>query len=109
MKYKIILLAVLNILRMNPINAKWTKVENDLSTNWVLAWAIDACDSNCVVISVNDDSPEPSKIYKTDNGGISWINISPIKTWGESIIDISIIDELDIWGVSDSWKNIRYK
>ncbi|MFZ1292553.1 MAG: T9SS type A sorting domain-containing protein [Melioribacteraceae bacterium] len=84
--------------------SQWNRQTNGLPNDWVLGLAIDACDSNCVVFSVNVDYPEPSRIYKTLDGAENWVNISPIKNWGESIIDISIFDKLHIWSVSDSGK-----
>jgi len=50
------------------------------------------------------DYPQPGGVFYTTDGGETWKNISPLIERGDELIDISIIDELHIWGASDDGK-----
>ena len=87
----------LNILFIQTSNAQWVQQTNGLPESWITGWAIDACDSNTAVFLVNLEGNEPDAVFHTTDGGNSWNNITPFKIWGETGIDVSIIDKDHIW------------
>jgi len=77
------------------LDAQWRDVRGNLPS-WVVADAIDACDSLTAVVAVR--SGPPHGIYLTTKGGLTWANRSIPPTYGAS--DVSIIDSGHIWATS---------
>ncbi len=88
------------------IHAQWVSKKDTLQhPDWGIGWSIDACDLNTIVFSVQwSNYPEPAKVYLSKNGGKAWSNISPLNSWGDELIDISIIDSMHIWGACSDGK-----
>ncbi len=76
--------------------SQWQRLQN-LSVGWFYASAIDACDSNTVVISVRSNT-YPFSILLTKNGGKTWNNLTwPFSSNTNGAVDLSITDSLHIW------------
>jgi len=87
------LLFILSFFVSNFTFAQWENIDMG-GTTWGVGWAMDACDSNCAVISADG-------LLKTLDAGKTWIDITPPNFTG-SIIDVSMISKDNIWIVSVS-------
>jgi len=82
------------------INAQWQKQTNGLPDTWNLGWAIDASDSNNILITTS------SGLFGTTDGGGNWSKIEFPDTIIETAIDVSIINESHYWAATDLGKII---
>ena len=82
------------------INAQWQKQTNGLPNTWNLGWAIDASDSNNILITTS------SGLFGTTDGGGNWSKIEFPDTIIETAIDVSIINESHYWAATDLGKII---
>ncbi len=82
-----LLLTPLAILLQNAAQSQWIPTATGLPT-WNIADALDACDSNTAVISIDPG------VYLTVDGGTSWRSIGPP---GKAIYDLAIVDSSHIW------------
>lgn len=93
-KYIQILFFLLFILQSNYF-AQWFPLPEELHETWEVSWAIDASDENNVVFTATFEDA-PAVIFKLDYSELTMENISPF-TERETVIDISMIDENNIW------------
>lgn len=69
--------------------AQWELRNNGISESHQTGSAIDAADSNFAVVAYQN------RIYKTENAGLNWVNITPPNDSG--FADISVIEKSHIW------------
>lgn len=92
-RYTLIYLLSIILLLSISSKAQWTKVNTSgLPTPWGLGYAIDAADSNNVVISITGG------LYKSADGGITWKSI--LKLTNSDFTDVSMPDKNNIWGAA---------
>ncbi len=107
MKRSVCLLSVFFILFQFTIqiHAQWVKQTNGLPSVWESGMAADACDINTAVILLFGPAMAPSigGVYRTLDGGKSWVTVSP-KSINEEFIDVSIIDKDRFWLTTDAGK-----
>jgi len=82
------------------VDAQWVRQTNGLPSDWGIGWTIDASDSNNALISTS------AGLFKTTDGGDSWINIFLPDTITETGIDVSISDESHFWIATELGKII---
>jgi len=88
--FKFIIL-LLSLLLTNISFGQW-ELRNNGINNVGVGQSIDAVGSNFVVASYG------IKLYKTNNTGLNWSDITPE---GNNVIDISAVDSLHIWAATD--------
>ena len=82
------------------VDAQWYKQTNGLPEDWGVAWAIDASDSNNAFISTN------AGLFRTTDGGDSWLGVELPDSINETLIDVSMSDPSHVWCASDFGKII---
>lgn len=95
MKKNIRTLFFLLFIFYSNVFTQWFPLPEELHETWQVSWAIDAPDENNVVFTATfEDSP--AGIFKLDYSELTLENITPF-TERETVIDISMIDENNIW------------
>ena len=95
MKKNIRTLFFLLFIFYSNVFTQWFPLPEELHETWQVSWAIDASDENNVVFTATFEDA-PAGIFKLDYSGQTMENISPF-TERETVIDISMIDENNIW------------
>ncbi|NWF48965.1 MAG: T9SS type A sorting domain-containing protein [Ignavibacteriaceae bacterium] len=93
---------ILLLLRPTEAYSQWEIRNNGVPSITGISWAIDACDSNNVVISFAV-SPD-SQLFKSTNGGLNWFPLSNTPVDNGGIIDISMPDPNKLWIATGSGK-----
>lgn len=83
---------IILVLLLSCLSAQWHEQTNGLLQQNFTGSAIDAVNENIAVVAILTDS---SHLYITPNGGSQWDLIR--STYLEWIVDVSIIDENNIW------------
>jgi len=89
------LIFILLLSGFNISFAQWELRNNGIS-GVLIGRAIDAADSNFAVVSFKN------KVYKTENAGLNWINITPQNDSG--FVDVSVIGKSNIWVCTQNGK-----
>lgn len=89
------LIFILLLFGFNISFAQWELRNNGIS-GVLIGRAIDAADSNFAVAAYKN------RIYKTENAGISWSNITPPNDSG--FVDVSVIGKSNIWVCTQNGK-----
>ena len=79
----------------NTSFTQWELRNNGIS-GVLIGRAIDAADSNFAVAAFIN------KVYKTENAGLNWINVTPLNDSG--FVDVSVIDSSKIWVCTENGK-----
>ncbi len=94
---KIKWLSFIFLLSVSNISlAQWELRNNGISESHQTGSAIDAADSNFVVVAYQN------RIYKTENAGIDWFNITPPNDSG--FVDVSVIEHSHFWVCTENGK-----
>ena len=102
-----IMILLLFFITSISIRPQWVSKKNAQQlSGWNVADCIDALSTGCVIFSANP--PETnifSVIYQTDDNGLNW-NEVPLPTfqWGESVVDISIVNKSTSWVATSGGK-----
>jgi photosystem II stability/assembly factor-like uncharacterized protein len=95
MKIRRLFSALLFISLCPYANAQWLQQSNGLPGSFY-GLAIDACDSNTAVISIQQGLT--TCLFRSVDGGASWHQLAPLPT----VSDVSMVDSSHIWVVTDS-------
>ncbi|MFH1197180.1 MAG: T9SS type A sorting domain-containing protein [bacterium] len=104
-KFNIMILALFLFISPMLTNAQWIDVSSNLP-DFGVGWAIDAIDNSTAIVSGSGDGK--TDLFKTTDTGNTWNAIDyPKKDGYELAIDISFVDELNIWIATDPGRILR--